>query len=147
MSEKKMLCGFEIEVSEFRLFNRFTCHIVETLSGWLTAFQVILSQSLSGVLGNLVNQASLHHAWSCVSSGPPSSPSPCHAPNAHWAPVVQQQTDWIKKEGKSGQDLLTNMESGSKARFIHGNTKGHDRKGTWLQVNCVNVRGVVGLSI
>lgn len=62
MSEKKMLCGFEIEVSEFRLFNRFTCHVMETLSGWLTAFQVILSQSLSGVLGNLVNQASLHHA-------------------------------------------------------------------------------------
>lgn len=33
MSEKKMLCGFEIEVSEFRLFNRFTCHVMETLSG------------------------------------------------------------------------------------------------------------------
>lgn len=124
-----MLCGFEIEVSEFRLFNRFTCHVMETI--WMT--HCIPSDPFTEPfwsIGESCKSGLLASCWSCLSSGPPSSPSPCHAPNAHWAPVVHQQTDWIKKEGKSGQDLLTNLESGSKARFIHGNTKGHDRKGT-----------------
>lgn len=53
-----MLCGFEMEVSDFyRLFNRFTCHVMETLPD-----DSLHSKYFLEYWGNLVNQASLHHA-------------------------------------------------------------------------------------
>lgn len=63
MSEKKMLCGFEIEVSDFyRLFNRFTCHVMETFLDDSLHSKWSFHRAFLEYWGNLVNQASLHHA-------------------------------------------------------------------------------------
>lgn len=63
MSEKKMLCGFETEVSDFyRLFNRFTRHVMETFLDDSLHSKWSFHRAFLEYWGNLVNQASLHHA-------------------------------------------------------------------------------------